>query len=149
MEEGITVCPGEELTYNCTIFDDAGFSATFWRMTPQPCDGGAVALFHGTVGGPPIECGNFSAQLIASDGDCYTSTLTVTSSPELNGSVVRCEDSTMNAAGNASIIIIGRYEVIMCDTNPVLHVGLVLQILPPPSPSPPKTPPLTLSPALP
>ena len=110
VEEWRAVCPGEELTYTCAIFDDTGFSSTVWRMTPHPCDGGVVLLFHGTpVGGPPIECGEFSAQLIASDGDCYTSTLTVTASPELNGTVVTC-DSTDGSA----TIMIGMYVCMMC-----------------------------------
>ena len=99
MEEGRAVCPGEELTYTCSI---DGF-ATVWRMNPQPCAGGVVALVHSTLGDPPIECGNFSAQLTASDGDCYTSTLTVTASPELNGTVVTCEDTSGNVAGSATI----------------------------------------------
>ena len=102
MEEGRAVCPGEELTYTCTIF---GFSVTFWRMTPQPCAGGGVVLFHSTLGVPPIECGNFSAQLTASDGDCYTSTLTVTVSPELNGTVITCEDNPGNVAGSATVLL--------------------------------------------
>ena len=106
MEEGRAVCPGEELTYTCTIFDGTGSSITAWRMTPQPCAGGVVALVHNTLGDPPIECGNFSAQLTASDGDCYTSTLTVTASPELNGIVVRCEDILGNVVGNATKLIL-------------------------------------------
>ena len=104
VEEGRAVCPGEELTYNCTI-DGTGSSITVWRMTPQPCAGGGVALAHNTLGDPPIECGPFSAQLTASDGDCYTSTLTVTASPELNGTVVTCEDSSGNVAGSATMLL--------------------------------------------
>ena len=101
MEEGRAVCPGEELTYTCSI---DGF-ATLWRMTPEPCEGGAVALLHSTLGDPPIECGPFSAQLTANDSNCYTSTLTVTASPELNGTVVRCEETSGNVAGSATILL--------------------------------------------
>ena len=104
VEEGRAVCPGEEFTYTCTI-DGTGSSLTAWRMTPQPCAGGAVALVHSTLGDPPIECGPFSAQLTASDGDCYTSTLTVTASLELNGTVVTCEDALGNVAGSATILL--------------------------------------------
>ena len=110
VEEGRAVCPGEELTYTCTI-DGTGSSLTVWRMTPQPCAGSGVALFHSTLGDPPIECGNFSAELTVSDGDCYTSTLTVTASPsipELNGTVVICQDNPGNVAGSATILIVGR-----------------------------------------
>ena len=105
MEEGRAVCPGEELTYTCSIFDDTSFLTTTWRMTPQPCVGGFVGLVHSTLGDPPIECGPFSANLTASDGDCYNSTLTVTASPELNGTVVSCEDTLGNVAGSATINI--------------------------------------------
>ena len=105
VEEGRAVCPGEELTYTCTIFDNTGFSTTVWRMTPQPCAGGVIALFHGTLGDSQLECGPFSAQLTASDGDCYTSTLTVTASPELNGTVVTCQDNPGNVAGSATVLL--------------------------------------------
>ena len=101
MEEGRAVCPGEELTYTCTI-DDTSSILTVWRV---PCAGGVVALLHSTLGDQRIECGQFSAQLTASDGDCYTSTLTVTASPELNGTVVRCEDVIGNAAGSETMLL--------------------------------------------
>ena len=77
-------------------------------MIPQPCEGGGVvALLHSTLGDLPIVCGNFSAQAIytAIDGDCHTSTLTVTASPELNGTVVTCEDNPGNVAGSATILL--------------------------------------------
>ena len=101
VEEGRAVCPGEELTYTCTIFDGTGSSATVWRMT---CAGGGVVLVHSTLGDPPIECGPFLAQLTASDGDCYTSTLTVTALLELNGTVVICGDTSGNV-GSATILL--------------------------------------------
>ena len=105
VEEGRAVCPGEELTYTCTIFDGTCSSATVWSMTPLPCVGGVVALLHSTLGDPPIECGPFSAQLTANDSNCYTSTLTVTASPELNGTVVTCEDTLGNVAGSATTLL--------------------------------------------
>ena len=70
----------------------------------MPCNVGALALVHNTrLGDSPAECGNFSAVLKASDSGCYTSTLTVTASPELNGTVA-CENSSENVAGNATIL---------------------------------------------
>ena len=104
VEEGRAVCPGEELTYNCTI-NGTGSSVTVWSMTPQQCGGGVVALFHNTFGDPPNECGNFSAQLTAKDSNCYTSTLTVTASPELIGTVVTCEDTLGNVAGSVTTLL--------------------------------------------
>ena len=107
VEEGRAVCPGEELTYTCKIFDDTRLSVTVWRITPLPCAGNTVLLIHSKLGNgdPPIECGPFSAQLTANDSNCYTSTLTVTASPELNGTVVRCDDNPGNTAGSATILL--------------------------------------------
>ena len=58
VEEGRSVCPGEELTYTCTILG----GAAVWRV---PCgDAGALALAQTKwLDNPPVpvECGNFSA----------------------------------------------------------------------------------------
>ena len=110
VEEGRAVCPGEELTYTCTI---DGF-ATVWRMTPQPCAAGGVGLVHSTLGDPPKKCGPFSAQLTANDSNCYTSTLTVTASLELNGTVVTCEDTFGNVAGSATMLLSKSHTIRFC-----------------------------------
>ena len=99
VEEGRAVCPGEELTYTCNI----STSVTFWYITPSPCGNDAIALAQHTV--PQIMCEPFLAQLTASDGDCYTSTLTVIALPELNGTVVTCEDNARNVAGSAAMLL--------------------------------------------
>ena len=101
VEEGRAVCPGEELDYTCTIFDDTGTSSTEWIL----CGRGTLVVVHSTLGGQPVDSGNFSAILTASNSDCYTSTLTVTASPELNGAVIICRDSLENVAGNTTILL--------------------------------------------
>ena len=104
VEEGRSVCPGEELTYTCTILG----GAAVWRV---PCgDAGALALAQTKwLDNPPVpvECGNFSAAavLTVTDSDCYTSTLSVTASPELNATHIACEDSSKNVVGNATILL--------------------------------------------
>ena len=132
VEEGRAVCPGEELTYNCTI-DGTGSSLTVWNITLQPCPGGVVGLFHNTLGDPQIKCGPFSANLTASDGDCYTSTLTVTASPELNETVVTCKDNSENIAGSATILL---SKSMPSDSNFILLYHCTRSSLPHPHPHP-------------
>ena len=81
-------------------------SATVWKITPQPCDGlvSFFIMYHNT---DTFKCGPFSARLTASDGDCYASTVTVTASLELNGTVIACSDNPGNVTGNA-VIQLGR-----------------------------------------
>ena len=135
VEEGRAVCPGEELTHTCTI-DGTGSSVTEWRMTPLPCVGSVVALLHSTLGDPPIECGPFSAQLTANDSNCYTSTLTVTASPELNGTVVRCENALGNVAGSATILL---SKIMPSDS--IDSIFLIILVAPPsPIPIPTQSP---------
>ena len=96
------VCPGEKLTYTCSI---DGTDATLWNITPRPhqCEEDVIALARGTQ-----TCGPFSAQITSTTDSCSTSTLTVTYSPELNGTVITCEDNAGSVAGNATIPVAGR-----------------------------------------
>ena len=144
--EGRAVCPGEELTYNCTIFDDMNnFPAAVWSgFCPDNSD---INLFHGIPAQESDMCGPFSVQATGSDSDCYTSTLTVTASPELNGTVIQCSHESVEV-GRATLIVAGMH--VHCHVlSHSSSLSPCAQVLPPPSPSPPKTPPLTLSPALP
>ena len=118
VEEGRAVCPGEELTYTCTM---TGSSATVWKITPQPCDGlvSFFIMYHNT---DTFKRGPFSARLSASDGDCYTSTVTVTASLELNGTVIACSDNPGNVTGNA-VIQLGRCACVVAQARTrALHV---------------------------
>ena len=148
MEEGKAVCLGEELTYNCTIFDDM-------KIYPQAlwsgfcADNSLLTIIFGVPSQESDLCGPFLVNATGKDGDCYTSTLTVTASPELNGTLVQCVDGKMQFdehVGNAMLIVFGSHITFFIL---LLSAKFHLQVLPLPSPSPPKTPPLTLSPALP
>ena len=103
MEEGRGVCPGEEVSYTCTVLG----GAAVWRV---PCGNPGVLVLvqtkwvedHVPV---PVVCGNFSAVEVLGRG-CYTSTLVVTASPELNGTLIACEDGSKKASvGNATILL--------------------------------------------
>ena len=104
MEEGRTVCPGEELTYNCTIFDDTNnFPPTTWSGFCA-----AIIIAHGIPAQESGICGPFVVNATGSDGDCYTSTLTVTvtASPDLNGRVIRCSHESVEV-GRATLLVAG------------------------------------------
>ena len=105
MEEGRAVCPGEELTYTCTIFDDTNsFPAAVW--SGFCADGSDIVIVHGSPAQESGMCGPFSVQTTCSDGNCYTSTLTVTASPELNGTVIQCSHLGVEV-GTSTLLVAG------------------------------------------
>ena len=114
VEEGRAVCPGEELTYTCTIFDDTSlYATTIWnasRIGSNYCPdyGNLMVLTHGLSSEELYRCGPFTAQATGSDGDCYTSTLTVTASPELNGTVIQCIDGFLRRSNDSFLYIVGK-----------------------------------------
>ena len=104
VEEGRAVCPGEELTYTCTIFDNTSPNPTaVW--SGFCADSSDIVVAHGSALEPGM-CGPFTVQATASDGDCYTSTLTVTASTELNGTVIRCIHESVEV-GRATLLLAG------------------------------------------
>ena len=145
VEEGRAVCPGEELTYNCTVFDTVIPTIATW--TGFCSDNSSIFIAHGVSTLESDMCGPFSVQATGNSiSDCYTSTLTVsvTASPELSGTVIQCSHESVEV-GRATLLVAGIH--VYCHAR---HCCItMLQVLPPPSPSPLKTPPLTLSPALP
>ena len=145
VEEGRAVCPGEELTYTCTIFQIGGTPIAVWSGFCG--DSSYINIIHGLPAQESGMCGPFTVQATASDGDCYTSTLTVTASPELNGTVFQCSHESVEV-GRATLLMAGIHVYFHVLSHSV-SLSPCAQVLPPPSPSPPKTPPLTLSPALP
>ena len=105
MEEGRVVCPGEELTYNCTIFQKSGTPVAVW--SGFCADSSDINIIHG--GQPAQEsdtCGPFTVNATGSDGNCHTSTLTVTASPELNGTVIQCS-YLGDEVGNTTLLVAG------------------------------------------
>ena len=106
VEEGRAVCPGEELTYTCTIFDDTSlFPTAVW--SGFCADSSSIFIIHGDSSEESGMCGPSTVQANGSDGDCYTSTLTVTASPELNGTVIRCSHESVEV-GRATLLVAGR-----------------------------------------
>ena len=101
VEEGRAVCPGEELTYTCTIFDNTSiFPVAFW--SGFCADSSDIVIAHGSAQESGM-CGPFTVQATASDGDCYTSTLTVTASPELNGTAIQYSHGSVEV-GRATLV---------------------------------------------
>ena len=106
MEEEV-VCPGEELTYSCTIYDFTNTNPTaVW--SGFCADGSVINIAHGQPAQESGMCGPFSVQATGSNGTCYTSTLTVNASAELNGTVIQCSHES-DQVGNARLIV-GKYE---------------------------------------
>ena len=107
VEEGRAVCPGEELTYTCTIlFQTGGTPIAFW--SGFCADNSDINIFHGILAQESDMCGPFSVQATGSDGDCYTSTLTVTASLDLSGTVINCSHESVEV-GRATLIVAGMH----------------------------------------
>ena len=106
MEEGRAVCPVEELTYTCTFANGGSVvQITSWNISH--CSSIINTVHVATNYGKVETCGPFSVQVNnASDGDCYTSTLTVTALPELNGTVIQCVGGEIS--GRFTILVLGK-----------------------------------------
>jgi hypothetical protein len=87
-------CPGEVLTYTCNI---AGGGTTLWTGSAFDCSSTSdeIRLRHSTFasGGTSGSCNNeaMRARSIGlSNGNCYTSELSVTVSTSFNGRTIEC-----------------------------------------------------------
>ena len=116
VEEGRAVCPGEELTYTCTIFDDTNsFPVAVWSGF---CAGSSdIVIAHGVPVQESAMCGPFSVQATGSDGDCHTSTLTFNASAELNGTVIQCS-GVSGEVGRATLLVAGKCMLSCLYTHP-------------------------------
>ena len=119
MENQRAVCPGEKLTFNCSIYVVNQTPHTVW--SGFCADGSVVNIFHGFPTQESDTCGPFLVDATGSDGDCYTSTLTVTASPELNGTVILCSESTVEV-GRATIVVNGKF----CKLWTSIYVSAIL-----------------------
>ena len=133
MEEGRAVCPGEELTYTCTIFDDTNenYQQTVW--SGLNC---SLIVLHGPVELEPETCESFSAQATGSHGGCHTSTLTVTASPELSGTVIQCLDPHSSTVVGSALLFLQGKNFVYYKTK----LTLIINIKGPPSPIPTHNP---------
>ena len=105
VEQGKAVCPGDELTFNCSLLDGVGL---IWIGSTFNCpEESNFILITGSI--KASECGPFNAQKsTGSSSDCYTSTLSVTASHELNGTVVQCLDHlTDQQLGSTTFLVQG------------------------------------------
>ena len=103
-------CPGEEVTFTCTVTEAAGLQ---WRINQSEPIRFVVSGIPENIGTNQTDpSGHFTAGLISSmqgmtgNFGSFTSELTVTVSERLNGTVVQCDDAqsismntTLNIAG--------------------------------------------------
>ena len=89
------VCPGDILTYECTVMDQYRGS-TVWRGTAfRSCDDGDIILLHSRFqsnGGTVHVCndGAVVARIVSAEGNNYTSQLSVVVTPEIVGNSIEC-----------------------------------------------------------
>jgi len=104
VEEGVLVCPGEEVTLTCTVIEQPNL---VWRNEQYISRHGdiiftTVNLIHMYVG-VPVSRGPFQIVLTSfsfnpsNSAANMTSTLAVNATPTLNGTVVECDAVGMSA----------------------------------------------------
>ena len=106
------ICPGDELTYECTVEGDDG--ATVWTGTVFDCPETENQLelvhirrFLNTTRG--CNDGAIVGRGIRVEGGNYTSHLYITVDPSMNGKSITClydVDSSKMLIGNSTIIIL-------------------------------------------
>ena len=107
MEEGRAVCPGENLTYTCAILDYSAYPVVVWSgFCANSSD---IVIAHGVPAQDSFKCELFSVQATGIVSNCNTSTLTVTASPELNGTVIRCSNQGAEV-GRAELLLASTYN---------------------------------------
>ena len=112
------VCPGDQLTYRCTVQGDTA-GATIWNGTAflGGCQQNEILLLHRqfTLGSTRI-CNNGAivGQSLGVQGNSYTSELNVTITPEITGKTITCaynaltSDQTQNMI-KFSIVVPGKF----------------------------------------
>ena len=94
---GRVIIAQQELQYICSVYSNTSSTLVIWKV--DFCEDIVSSA-------DTLECEGFSAQATGSIiGGCYTSTLTVTASPKLNGTVVRCITNDGSEVGRAAINI--------------------------------------------
>ena len=105
------VFPGLQLQYICTTYYTGDvYAVTEWDIAPVSLPKEVAVLVHGVPEQESVKMGPFSILATGSDGDCYNSSLTVTASPELNGTVISCKQGNTEQSVGTSIINIGRHQ---------------------------------------
>ena len=104
---------GTTVNYEYTVMDSAvnPIGTTVWRGGAFSCSGSppnAISLLHsGYVSGTSDTCGDLSAMSIGVDSANYTSRLTVTANPGLDGTMINCTISGVLLEGFDTIRVGG------------------------------------------
>ena len=107
-------CTGDTFTFRCTV---TGNGVTLWRV-----GGTSECFLSHTTPMDPRSCGNSSPFTVATgtgfgaNATSYSSTLSGTASPALNGTLVECFGPAFsrepeNMVGNSTFQILGQYHV--------------------------------------
>ena len=103
--DGLAVTNGTEVTFTCTVYDGGIAPVTRWIVPSvdgcAPREGTEITLQPAQ--GFNSSCGPFSAASTTSEGNCYTSILTVSESAELAGKLIRCQNRSYTDLGCAEI----------------------------------------------
>jgi hypothetical protein len=105
------VCPGDALSYECSVASEPEVGSTHWRgsaLSSQcPETGGEIVLRHRTFT-QTRTCGNITGRGIGmEENGCYTSQLNVTVDSSLDNKTVECiyNNGTTTVIGTSSIEI--------------------------------------------
>ena len=103
------VCPGDKLTYRCTV-QGSHNGATIWNGTAfSGCLQNEIILFHRQftpIGGPAGSCNNETivGRSLDEQGNNYTSQLNVTITPETAGKTIMCAYDAMTGDKTQNMI---------------------------------------------
>ena len=97
------VCPGDKLTYRCTVQGSDTTGATVWSGTAfSGCLQNEILLQHSDftpTGGPTGRCNNggIVGQSLGAQGNNFTSQLNVTITPETAGKTIMCSYDALDS----------------------------------------------------
>ena len=92
------LCPGDNITYTCTLSSNSAVLTTLWTGSGFQCSRtpvNSIALpqsSSASLNTVPVSCGNLSAVMTNINGTCYTSVLTIPTPLYFNGTTVTCKD---------------------------------------------------------
>ena len=104
-------CPGESVTFTCTISSTAHlWQVSVFAITRSLVPGDRDAV----ISEPPFQ---FNVTEVVT-GSNITSTATITTTANLNGTLVVCQDGNLRLADQSStIIVIGKHSVCCLHAN--------------------------------
>ena len=109
------LCPGDIITYTCTLSSSSPTIYTQWTGSGFHCPATAsspanILTLSQQTGASlitvPSSCGNLSAVMTNISGTCYTSVLTIPTPQYFNGTTVTCRDGNFGTLiGNDTLNI--------------------------------------------